>query len=437
MEPIVYPELPYNAVICRYNEIATKGRNRRQFEDLLIRSVRRSLAELGRLRVLRERGRLFVRRADRDAGFEARDCRVLRERIPQITGLASASPGFLAAPEPEAVERAILDSFPQVYAAFAAQVPDPAPIRYCMRARRNNKSFPLTSTELEIQYAERFLATHPRLKVDLEHGDLRVEVEIRRERAFVSYERISGPGGLPAGVEGRVTSLLSGGIDSPVACFQMMKRGCSLDFITFHSPPYTPPAFLGKAAKLVRMLNAYQAPGRLVAVNLLSAQKEIRDACLERYRTVLYRRMMVRLATAAARAFGAKALATGDNIGQVASQTLTNLTVVSAATDLPILRPLLTYDKFETVALARRLGTFEVSQEPAPDSCTVFAPRSPATAADLVRVRREEARLDLPTLLRDCVADARLVDLDTLAQESVPGLEEALEAGLAEGRFET
>lgn len=417
------PELQCNALICRYNEIATKGRNRSEFERLLADNIRFALRDLGKLRILRERGRLFVRRAGPVSEFSPADRALIRERIPRIPGLASVSPGQLVAPELAAIEHAVLETFPAVYACYAERIPEPERIAYCMRARRSDKSFPLSSHDLEVAFAEKFLTQYPRLRVDLTQPQLRIDVEIRAERAFISYESIPGPGGLPVGSAGRVLALLSGGIDSPVACYQMMKRGCKLDFVTFHSAPYTPPALIAKVATLVRLLNRYQRGGRLFAVNLLEAQKQIRDRCQSRYRTVLYRRLMVRISTLIARMLRAGALATGDNLGQVASQTLDNMAVISAACPMLILRPLLTFDKFETMALARELGTLDTSQQELPDSCTVFAPPRPATSATAEHIQAEEAKLDLEQLLVACLRGTREIDVTSAEQRVVPKLD--------------
>ncbi|MCK5803301.1 MAG: tRNA 4-thiouridine(8) synthase ThiI [Lentisphaeria bacterium] len=421
------PDLPYNAILCRYNEIATKGGNRLMFENLFVQAVLRVMAPVCRpLRVVRERGRIFFRLKERSATFSPAELAEARRRLPWVAGLVSASPGFLTGPQLELIEQAVLTSFPAVYKALVETLPPSGRIPYAMRARRNYKKFPMTSKEIEIHFANLLLEQYPLLDVDLRTPQLRVGVEVRLDKAFVHYETIDGPGGLPAGSGGRVLALLSGGFDSPVACFEMMKRGCNVDYVTFHSEPYTPPALLAKVGALARILNRFQEAGRLVAVNLLPLQKAVRDICQERLRTVLYRRAMVRMATAIGRTFGAKALMTGDNIGQVASQTLENLHVVSAATDLMILRPLLTSNKVDIIRMATQIGTMEESREEVPDSCTVFAPSRPATAAALERILAEEARLDMDELLRECCRGTTILDLETLEGVSIPGLEDAL-----------
>ncbi|MBT3375939.1 MAG: tRNA 4-thiouridine(8) synthase ThiI [Lentisphaerae bacterium] len=414
MNPLATVPLPYNALICRYNEIATKGKNRTHFEDLLVRGLRRQLEGIGKLRITKERGRIFARLRDEKARFTPEACQILRERVPRVMGAASVSPGFLVTPEMSAIEETVDTTFMNVYDAYVQSRPKNTQIRYAMRARRNFKAFPLKSKEIEIHFAERFLHQCPQLTVDLNNPEMCVDVEVRHKRAFISYERIPGPGGLPTGSSGKLLALLSGGIDSPVACYQMMKRGCQLNFITFHSAPYTPPELLDKVGRLVTALNGFQQKGRLIAVNLLPAQKLIRELCQDRLRTVLYRRLMMRIATHVARMLGDQALATGDNIGQVASQTLENLSVISRATDLLIMRPLLTFDKFETVALANKIGTFDISKHEVPDSCTVFAPQRPATASILEDVEAEEAKLDADQILTLCLAETHQLELPDL-----------------------
>ncbi len=411
MTQITIPALSYNAILCRYSEIGLKGGNRLDFERRLMRNIQRLLAEIMPFKINREQGRIFLTPCER-ASFSAADLAVVRRRVPQIFGLVSASPAVLVPATLEALAAAVDATFSQVADAVLAAVDSAQVVRYATRCRRNNRRFPMTSNEIEIGIAEKYLPHYPRLKLDLKHAELRLQIEVRKQHLFVMYEDIAGPGGLPTGSGGRVLALLSGGIDSPVACAQAMRRGCVVDFITFHSSPYTPPASLRKVADLARILRQFQGEGQLTAVNLVAIQKEVRDRCEERYRTILYRRFMLRIASEVARRQGALGLVTGENLGQVASQTLENMTVIDRAADLPVLRPLLTFDKDDTVALATRLGTLRISQEPLPDSCTVFAPRQPATNARLDRILAEERKLDVPALVKEALATAVPVELD-------------------------
>ena len=425
------PDLGYNALICRYSEIATKGRNRIFFENRLVEALRRSLRGLGKVQVVRERGRIFFHPGDERQVFAATDLAEMRRVLPFVSGLSSASPGFLIDPALEQIEVVVDRSFGKVYEAALVGATADQPIRYAMQARRSDKSYPLISSEIERHFAERLLACYPRLTVDLESPRLAVELEVRKDRAFLCYERIEGPGGLPPGTGGSVLAMLSGGIDSPVACYLMMKRGCLVDYVTFHSDPYTPPELILKVGRLAGLLNRFQFGGRLVAVNLVEAQKAIRDRCESRYRTILYRRFMVRISAVLARVLGAKALVTGDNLGQVASQTLSNLAVVSAASPTLILRPLLAFDKKDTMALARRLGTLAESEHSVPDSCTVFAPADPATSAKFYRVEAEESRLDVLGLIHACLDATAQIDLTTFERLPIRGLHEAAETVLS------
>ncbi len=403
------PYLPYNAVLCRYNEIGTKGKNRIRFEEQLADFLRRAFSCVEGLKFVFEHGRIFIVPSVERGCFSEADLQVFRTRASAVSGLSSLSPGFLVESSVEAIEAKVMEYMPAVCEAFFAQNPPIEPT-YAMRSRRTDKGFPMTCADLEMHFAELLLPKYPALKIDLKHANLVVEVDIRSRHAFISFERVVGPGGLPAGSGGRVLALLSGGIDSPVACYEMMRRGCTVDFVTFHSEPYTPPAYLTKVATQVKTLNEYQKRGRLVAVNMLEAQKAIRDLCSDRNRTVLYRRFMLRIANAVAEKFQCKALVTGDNLGQVASQTLDNMSIINASVPIMVLRPLLTFDKLDIMDIARKIGTFEQSLIDVPDSCTVFAPKAPTTAAVMEKVLEDEKLLDIPALLQACLENTSIIN---------------------------
>ncbi|MGN0866662.1 MAG: tRNA uracil 4-sulfurtransferase ThiI [Oligosphaeraceae bacterium] len=417
------PFLPYNAVCCRYSEIGTKGRNRGSFVRRLVEGLGRSLGEsFATPRFEVERGRVYLYPGgEQGALLSQGQLEALRREIPNLPGISSVSPGWHCPRTLEALQEYVWRTLPQVVDAFLASH-SPEERTYAMRVNRCDKSFPLHSAEIEKGFAEEVFRRWPQLTLDLKNPALRIGVDLRPSGIFVDYERIPGPGGLPAGSGGQALALLSGGIDSPVACYEMIRRGTNVDFVTFHSAPYTPDAGLSKICDLARVLNHFQHRGRVVAVNLLPLQKAVRDNCEEKFRTVLYRRSMMRLASVVARQFQDEALVTGENLGQVASQTLTNMRVIEDASPMMILRPLLVYDKLDIMAVARKIGTLDLSQIPVPDSCTVFAPASPATAASLPLVKANEERLDLPALLRECLRQTTIMSTLTYQAHPFPEL---------------
>jgi thiamine biosynthesis protein ThiI len=266
-------------------------------------------------------------------------------------------------------------------------------------ARRAFKTFPLTSVELNRELGAHVLAQRPGCRVSLEHPELNVRVEVLPDEAFVYCDPQPGAGGLPVGTGGTVAALLSGGIDSPVAAWRLMRRGCRVVFVHFHSAPYLPDLSRGKARELVARLTQWQYYSRLFIVPFGEIQREVVLSVPPPARVVVYRRLMVRIAERLARHGGALALVTGESLGQVASQTLPNLTRIDEAASMPILRPLIGMDKLEITEQARALGTFEISIEPDADCCTLFTPRHPATRIEAEALAALEARLDLSRLV--------------------------------------
>jgi thiamine biosynthesis protein ThiI len=286
-----------------------------------------------------------------------------------------------------------------------------------VESRRSDKRFPMGSMEISREVGAAVVGALG-LPVDVHKPTFTVGVEVGFERAFVFCETVPGPGGLPVGVTGRVELLLSGGIDSPVAGWMMLKRGCVLGATYFHSFPYTGEKTQDKVARLAGRLAAWQQqPLRLTVVPFTDVQKQLRDASGDgRLAVVLYRRMMLRVAERIARRNGAKALATGEALAQVASQTLENLGVIGAATTMPLLRPCLGHDKQETIALAQRIGTFETSIEPYDDCCSLFVPEHPETRAKLATVEALEANMnvDLGAIADDLAAKATHIKCEPL-----------------------
>jgi tRNA uracil 4-sulfurtransferase len=265
-------------------------------------------------------------------------------------------------------------------------------------ARRAFKTYPLTSVEINRQLGA-FVLERVSTKVDLRQPELEIHVEVMPAETFVYVDPEPGPGGLPVGASGTVAALLSGGIDSPVAAWRMMKRGCRVVFVHFHSVPYLPPTSQEKTRALVERLTAWQYDSTLLLVPFGEIQREVVLTVPPAARVVIYRRLMVRIAEALARKHGAVALTTGESLGQVASQTLSNIARIDEAATMPILRPLIGMDKLEITEAARELGTFEISIEPDADCCTLFVPKHPATRMSEHEVGAVEARLEIPRLV--------------------------------------
>lgn len=390
------PEL----VLVRYGELALKGGNRRAFELALVRNARSAVERLSPVRIERHRGRISV--------FPERRAMDVARRLQDVFGIKSVSPAWGCDQDLDAIASLAGAALEDALADF----PGDGPVPFRVSATRADKDFPLNSMELERRIGGALLRASPRLKVRLEEPELTVGVDLRPERTYVFSRRLPGPGGLPVGTLGRALCLLSGGIDSPVAAWLAMKRGCRVAFASFHSAPYLGESSKRKIVELVRALGRYQPASRLFVVPFTEVQTAIRDSAPESYRTVLYRRMMQRIASRLARRAKAQALVTGESLGQVASQTLENLACIEAASELPVLRPLLTYDKEETIELARRIGTLAISERPEPDCCTVFQPAHPIVYGRREACEEAEARLDVEALVARAVAGAERIDVE-------------------------
>jgi len=376
--------------MARYGEIALKGRNRHRFEQLLVNNVRRALHDLGRVSVTRTYGRIFIENVDTAAAIP---------RLTRVFGLVSVSPVWVMPQDMDAIRA-------QTLAMLAQRRPG----TFKIQARRADKSFPHDSPAINRQLGAYVLDELPGWSVDVHHPDLVIYVEIRPEGAFIFSTSVPGPGGLPVGMTGRGILLLSGGIDSPVAGWMALKRGMELTALHFESPPYTGPRSREKVVDLVRLLAEYAGPVTLYINHFTRIQQAIVSSCPPSLTVILMRRMMMRLADCIAEDEGASALVTGENLGQVASQTLESLAVIGTAAVRPVLRPLIFFDKMEIVERAQSIGTYPISVRPYEDCCTLFVPSHPATSPRERQVVAAEAGLDIEALLAASLAQTeRLV----------------------------
>ena len=375
--------------VVHYHEISLKGGNRPLFLRHLQQNLLRATSDLGPVRVVQLPGRIMLDLAGHP------DPDKVRDRLERVSGIANFA---LAERMPSALEAMKLGT----ERALAGRTFG----SFRITARRAFKTFPLSSVDLNRALGAHVLGLRPGARVDLEHPELNVHVEVLPGETFVYCDRCRGAGGLPVSASGTVAALLSGGIDSPVAAWRLMKRGCRVVFVHFHSVPYLPDVSRGKARSLVARLTQWQYFSRLFLVPFGEIQREVVLSVPPRARVVVYRRLMVRIAERLAHGAGAAALVTGDSLGQVASQTLGNLARIDEIVELPILRPLIGMDKIEITEQARALGTFEISIEPDADCCTLFVPKHPGTRMTREEAVSAESRLDLPGLVGAGVAGA-------------------------------
>lgn len=374
--------------VVHYHEIALKGRNRPFFLNRLVRNIERAAADLPLKRVVPLPGRLMVELADEAAWPQ------LRERLAAVVGIANFSP----------INRVELDI--DLLANEVVRAVKGRPFQsFRVTTRRANKKFGLNSMEIDRELGARVQeATGAR--VDLTSPEMVVYVEILPREAFFYFEKFEGVQGVPVGTAGRVTALLSGGIDSPVAAYRMMKRGCRVDFVHFHSVPFLSRASQQKVKDILGLLTRYQYHSRLYLVAFGNLQRDIMLAAPAPLRVILYRRFMMRIASVLAKHRRSRALVTGESLGQVASQTLENIAVIEEAAELPVLRPLIGMDKSEITDQARAIGTYEISILPDQDCCQLFIPAHPATRSRLDEVVAAERQLDVDRLVQTAVEEA-------------------------------
>ncbi len=372
-------------IVVHYAEIGLKGRNRPRFEQLLRANVERALAPLGKTRISRLYGRLLVE-LHGDARFDDAAARLQR-----VFGVAFFSRASVCAPTLEAMRAAVLEHVAGLeFGSFG------------VRARRVDKSKPWTSETLNRELGGA-VAEQSGARVDLSDPDLWIEIHVTSDRAILLHERRPGPGGMPVRSAGKLVSLISGGIDSPAASWRMLKRGAELIYVHFHSAPYTSAASQDKVRDLVSLLADWSGPATLCMVPFGELQRTLVAEAPAAPRIVLYRRFMLRVAEAVAGASGALGLVTGESLGQVSSQTLGNLDTINRAATLPVLRPLVGMDKAEIIAIAERIGSYEISIEPDEDCCSFLMPRSPATWTRPDPVEEIERGLDVLGLVESTV----------------------------------
>lgn len=374
------PEMETQTFLVHYGEIGLKGGNRRFFERILEQNIAKALGQLGKMGIRRLPGRLILETP------AAVPIAAIQDRLRETFGIVSFAIAVASRPDIAALkETAWRLTQAKSFASFKVE------------AHRASKNLPFTSQILNSEIGAH-LQRQSGARVDLEHPDLTVFLEVADHWAYLYAEKLRGPGGLPVGTAGRLLALLSGGIDSPVAAWKMLKRGCRIDFLHFHSHPLTSPASIEKVRELATTLDRFQFAHRLFLAPFARVQTVIVKKIPEPLRVIFYRMVMLRCAAKLAKKEGYLGLVTGESVGQVASQTLENILATSTKIDLPVYRPLAGDDKEEIITLARRIGTFEISIRPHEDCCTLFLPRRPETRATIREIAPYRKRLKISSL---------------------------------------
>ena len=391
-------------LLIKLGEIVLKGLNKNRFEEILLRNIRRRLDGLGQFDIRTAQSTVCITPkgvAGKDGA--AADESVMDEavkRISKVFGIVTFSRAYEIKKEINEILEASAEFLKEdLLAAHTFKV----------EARRSDKRFPLKSPEICARAGEYLLSKYPNLRVDVNHPDYTVYVEVRDTSAFVHGNPLRGAGGIPVGTGGRAAVLISGGIDSPVAAWMMARRGVELTAVHFASPPYTSERAEQKVRDLLTALSGYTGRVTMYTVPFAKVQEEIMAKCPEELFTILMRRFMMRAAERIAKEESCSALITGESLGQVASQTMEGIVCTDAVAEMPVFRPLIGMDKTDIIAIARKIGTYDISIEPYEDCCTVFTPRHPRTKPELERVFKAEQALDCAALVEDCVGSVKKI----------------------------
>ncbi len=375
----------YDTVLVRFGELSTKGKNRKDFINRLFRNIQYMLRDFEELEYRKAYDRIYIR-------LNGADHEKIKEKLQKVFGISSFSFTEKVAPDMEAITAACLRTARESGAKT-----------FKMITKRHDKTFPLRSDDINRQTASVILKNTD-LKVDVHDPQLPIRVEVREDAAYITSEKIPGAGGYPAGINGKVLLMLSGGIDSPVAAYQLMKRGLNVEAVHFASPPYTSENARNKVLTLAGMVSEYQGRMKVHVINFTDLQLNIYKTAGDPYAVTLMRRMMFRLAEKIAQKNGCIAIATGESIGQVASQTLESIACINDAIRIPVLRPLVCHDKLEIIALASKIGTYETSILPYEDCCTIFDPKNPVTKPSVEKAEYFEKMFDWQSLIEAALA---------------------------------
>ena len=377
----------YDHIMIRFGELNTKGKNKKEFIRTLAINIKSALKDWPDLVIETRYDHIYV-------GLNNTPYQEILERLQDVSGIYALSLVYRCDKNVDIVKESAL-----------ALIREEEGNTFKVKVKRGDKSFPLISDEITRIVAGHILRNSPNLKVDVHNPDILLSIEVRQEATYIFTKTVLGAGGYPLGVGGKTMHMLSGGIDSPVAAYLMMKRGVSIECIHFASPPYTQAGVIYKLEDLLKVLNRYQQRIRLHIVPVTKIQEAIYDNAPESYCITIMRRMMFRLADALAKRRNCPVISSGESIGQVASQTLQSIKVINEVTNTPIIRPLATTDKTEIIRISRKIGTYDISIRPYEDCCTIFTPKAPKTMPHLDEAEEFEKKFDYESLIKEALAN--------------------------------
>jgi tRNA uracil 4-sulfurtransferase len=386
-------------ILIRYGEVLLKGLNRPFFERKLVKNIKFALKGFNKTRIEKMRGRIFVKPVNTDFDFDG----AVKE-LCKVFGIVSVSPVFK-------IQSDFNDIKDNVVTMISDILKNKNHKTFKVETKRGDKNFPLNSQEINAELGEHILNSFPQLSVDIHNPSLMIYVEVR-ENTYIYSEVIKAYGGLPVGTNGKSLLLISGGIDSPVAGWMMLKRGVEISAVHFYSYPYTDERSKDKVLKLVKILAEYGGRIKLYIVPFTEIQINIRDNCPDDERIIIMRRCMMKISEIIAKKDDAYALITGESMGQVASQTIQSLAVTNESVGIPVFRPLIGFDKNEVIEIARKINTFETSILPYEDCCTAFVPKHPETKPVLSDILMSENKLDIDGLIKNAVDNTELINVN-------------------------
>ena len=378
----------YDEIMVRYGELSTKGKNRGYFINRLAKNIREVLADMPELKITAVRDRAHIE-------LNGADYAEVSNRLTKVFGIQNFSPVYKIEKSVPALKAAVQEIMKEIYKEG---------LTFKISSKRSDHTFELDSRELNQTLGGAVFEAIPTIQAQMKKPDINLQVEIREEAAYISYETIKGAGGLPVGTSGKGMLMLSGGIDSPVAGYLALKRGVDIEAVHFASPPYTSPGALKKAHDLTRKLTKFGGNIQFIEVPFTEIQEEIKAKAPEAYLMTLTRRFMMRITDRIREVRGGLVIINGESLGQVASQTLESMQAINAVTNTPVIRPVVTMDKLEIIDIAQEIDTFEISIQPFEDCCTIFAPDRPKTNPKLKNAEQYEQRMDVEALVERAVA---------------------------------